>query len=120
MVLIISATLGPIILIIIIAIVSCCLIRACSKLRQSKINLKKNKKICLQEVKGISENMTDMESDINNEENRKKMIMRIKTKLSELEKFITTDFDDVSSNAPQVNLEQVDKDLEDILSRFTT
>lgn len=61
-----------------------------------------------------------MESDINNEENRKKMIMRIKTKLSELEKFITTDFDDVSSNAPQVNLEQVDKDLEDILSRFTT
>ena len=123
MVLTIATTLSSviviIILIIIIAIVSCCLICTRLKHTQSKINLKKNKKIVLQEVKGIDENMTDMVNNINNEEIRKEMITRIKKKLEDLKEFITTDFDDVSSNAPQVDLEQVDKDLENIISRFT-
>ena len=43
---------------------SYCLICRCLKQRQSKIYLKKNKKIALQEVKDINENMTDMENNI--------------------------------------------------------
>ena len=114
----IGLTLGIIILVIIIAVVSCCLIYVCLKQRQSKINLEKNKKKVFNDVEDLGKDVILMEKHINNEDLRMEMVARIKTKLQKLEKFITTDFDDVSSNSPRVDLEQVDKDLEGILSKY--
>ena len=120
MVLTIGLTLGIIILVIIVAVVICCLIYVCLKQRQSKINLEKNKKKVFDDVEDLGKDVNLMEKYMNNEDLRMDMVTRIKTKLQKLEKFITTDFDNGSSNSPQVDLEQVDKDLEDILSKCET
>ena len=97
--------------------ISCCLIHVVWKRRQGEKNHEHNNELILKDVKGLKENVTDLGTNIDNEGFRVMMIGRIKEKLRKLEKFVTTDPDDVSGDTPQVDLKQVDKCLEGILSK---
>ena len=80
--------------------------------------LRQKKDITLGRLHSIAENVTDLGDNINDEAFKREMVSRIKGKLKKLEEYITTEFDSVSSDAPQVDLKQVDKSLVGLLSKF--
>ena len=86
-------------------------------------NQKHYKKITLQEVTHAKENVDLLDTDTIDKELKSKLISRIKENLQNLESHINSasiESDDGSDDTSQVDLIQIDKDLEKILSQFKT
>ena len=97
--------------VIIVVVVSWRLTRA-----KNLIDKVKKRDIVVHNVNSLKDDVKDMEKNMNNEDFRRAMIERIKSKLSKLEDFVTND---ASSKESQVNLKYmmfVDRDLDDTIS----